>query len=194
MLHGHFSDGRHEVPNPPEGLHLTGSAERDADVFVENRIFRTDENIVFLEVLDDFVWRAHRIHHDEIGLRINGAEHARIDLVHELLAVVGIALEAEVDVVDVVERGRSSAGGDDTDAPAWEAGGKTLGYSRRCDGIANAHAGEAVDFGEGARDDNARIVYRAVEKGFVCPDWRDKVMIGLVDEHGDVCRQFVDER
>jgi len=138
MLHGHFVDGRHEVPDTPEGLHLAGGAERDADVFLENRIFRSDENVVFFEVLDDFVGRAHRIHHDEIGLRIDGAEHARVDLVHELLAVVGIALEAETHVVDVVERGRSSAGGDDTDAPAWEAGGKTLGNFRRCDRVANA--------------------------------------------------------
>src|SRR5258708_35183719 len=68
-LHSHFARRGHEVPSAPEGLHFAGRAQRDTDVFVENRIFGADEDVVFLERLDNFASRAHGLHHYEIGLR-----------------------------------------------------------------------------------------------------------------------------
>jgi len=46
----------------------------------------------------------------------------------------------------------------------------------------DAHAGEAENFGESARDDDARIADGAVEEGLVIGAGRDEMMIGLVDQ------------
>src|SRR5437660_1221981 len=132
------------TPISAEGLHFAGCAQRDSDVFVERRIFGANENVVLFEVLDNFVGRAHRIHHHEIGLRIDGSKHARVNLVHELLAVVSVSLYAEPHVVDVIERGRGGARGDYADTPAGEAGGEALGDFRSRNGIADAHSGKAI--------------------------------------------------
>src|SRR5258707_8917646 len=83
LLHCHFAGGGHQVPGLPENFHLFRLAERDANVLVQGGIFRADEDAVLLQVGDDFVRETLQIHHHEICLLIDVAQHQRVRLVHQ---------------------------------------------------------------------------------------------------------------
>src|SRR5438045_6494809 len=95
---------RYQVPDAPELTHVRRRTQRNANVAVESRTGRPDENVVLPEVLTDFDGGTTGIQHHEIGLRINRPQHPRVRLVEELLPVVDIPSRAHLHVIDVIER------------------------------------------------------------------------------------------
>src|SRR5207248_8958846 len=51
----------------------------------------SDEDVVFAEMLNDLCYRVLRIHHHEIGMRVNWLQHSAYGLVEEFLPIIPIA-------------------------------------------------------------------------------------------------------
>ena len=52
----------------------------------------------------DLFDRASRFEHDEVCVRVERAKHVAVDAIEKFLAIVGIALDGELQIVGIVER------------------------------------------------------------------------------------------
>ena len=59
----------------------------------------------FREVLNHHLGPLTGIEHHEVGVRIDGAEHARIDTIQELLSIICILLYTGPNMLDIAECG-----------------------------------------------------------------------------------------
>jgi hypothetical protein len=85
-------------------------------------------------------------------------------------------------------------GADSVEAFGQTAGGESFDFLGSANGVADADACEAVDFGEGPRNDYTIVVDRIVYEGGVIRCCTDEVMVSLVDENrsggGNLANEF----
>jgi len=110
------------VPSAPERLHIVGEAERYANVLFEGGISGADEHASGAEHVHYFLAGRRSPQQDKIGLRIQAAQHARIHLIEEFLAIVLVELGNFLHVSRIGERGKRHARRNDTHIDGKAAG------------------------------------------------------------------------
>src|SRR5205085_11064579 len=91
-----------KVPHSPEFLHLLRLPQGDANVFIlaESQV-TTDKDIVFAKMLRDLLGWMVGFQQNEVGARVNPRAHADVGIVKEFLAIIGIALDRETDMLGI---------------------------------------------------------------------------------------------
>jgi hypothetical protein len=74
------------------------------------------DDTVLSEVLNHLLGLPTCIQHHEVRVGVDGAEHARIDLIQELLTIIRISLHTDPDMLGIAECGCGSPCRDNVDA------------------------------------------------------------------------------
>ena len=87
-------------------------------------------DVVVPEVLNHLLGLPTRIQHHEVRVGIDGAEHARVDLIQELLTIICISLRTEPDMLGIAECGCGSLCRDKVDAKRQSTSSQQAGGAR----------------------------------------------------------------
>src|SRR5262250_1684601 len=106
MMHDALRPWDH-VPGTPERNHFILSTERNTDVCLHWWENTPNQDIVLAKMLDNTARRMKSIHHDKVGVRIDGLKGAGHSLIKEFLTIIPIPLDGIIKSL-TIRQGRGS--------------------------------------------------------------------------------------
>jgi hypothetical protein len=142
----------------------------------------------------DFADGAERIEEHEIGVRINGAKHASVHLIHEFLTIVGVAFRR----LRIGYSVRSTEAAARLSTLRLQNGVTILSVKAAIAALDDTAyvpmAGETIDLGESASNDDTRIVEGRIQERAISCRGADLVLVGLINQDHDLSGKLGDER
>src|SRR5215467_2111735 len=184
---------RQYVPCPPELFHLIRLAQRDPRISIHRRKWAANADVVLAEMVNETANGPVGAQHDKVCGRRDRLQFTGRSLTEKFITIGSIALLGLLVTGSVVQRSKRSSHHQNVQTVFQTVLSHLPCSLDRSDSISTSHAGQSVDLGKSAGNNNAVIADRPLDKRNIIWISAHEIVISLIHQHICVFWQLADE-